>query len=262
MMMMASLIRFLSQISITTFLKIFSSLYIISKKLFTNELITEIITQTNLYANEQIAKKKLSTRNWKSILYKKMLTFFGMNMGTICLSDIKDYFSKDSTCNSQFLAKIFKEKRFFLQIFWMLHIHQNLNNNNYTITKFSKVKNFLDIDLKFQTKLCSRKRNVCGQKCKGRFNCLTYNFNKPTKQGIRMYMLADSNTGYVYSILPYLGSVTLESLIYPGLSVSARIVLHLYNNLIPKDIIFMSTDTIPIFHWLKNCLKCYLRNLK
>lgn len=166
-----------------------------------------------------------------------MLAFFGviLNMGTIYLSDIKDYFSKDFTCNMPFFAKIFKRERFF-QIFWMLHLHQNLNNNNYPITRFSKVKNFLDyIDLKFRQNFVPGKE-ICVDEAvvpfKGRFSCLTYSPNKPTKWGIRMYVLADSNTGYVYSILPYFGSVTSESLIHPELPVSARIVLHLYNNLL------------------------------
>ncbi|XP_046820205.1 uncharacterized protein LOC124424760 [Vespa crabro] len=52
------------------------------KKFITNELITEIITQTNLYANEQIEKKELFSRsvwkNWKNVSYDEMLAFFGV----------------------------------------------------------------------------------------------------------------------------------------------------------------------------------------
>ncbi|XP_046827867.1 piggyBac transposable element-derived protein 4-like [Vespa crabro] len=50
--------------------------------------------------------------------------------------------------------------------------------------------------------------------------------------GIRIYVLADSNTGYVYSVLPYYGSITSENLIRLDLPVSSRIPLDLYRKLL------------------------------
>jgi hypothetical protein len=38
---------------------------------------------------------------------------------------------------------------------------------------------------------------------KGKIIFKTYNPKKPTKWGIRLFVLADSNTGYVRSIIPY-----------------------------------------------------------
>uniref|UniRef100_A0A1A9YUJ6 PiggyBac transposable element-derived protein domain-containing protein n=1 Tax=Glossina morsitans morsitans TaxID=37546 RepID=A0A1A9YUJ6_GLOMM len=61
---------------------------------------------------------------------------------------------------------------------------------------------------------------------------MKYNPIKPTKWGIRIYVLADSNTGYVYSALSYYGSITSESLIRPDLPVSSRIPLDLYRKLL------------------------------
>lgn len=91
------------------------------------------------------------------------------------------------------------------------------------------------IDLRFRENFVPGKE-ICGNEAvvsfKGRFNCLTYSPNKPTKWGIRMYLLADSNTGHVYSPLPYFGALASEYLIHPEHSVSARIGLHLYNNLV------------------------------
>lgn len=65
---------------------------------------------------------------------------------------------------------------------------------------------------------------------KERFGCETFSPKKSTKWGKRMYVLADF--GYVYSILSCFGYVTSESLIYVELSVSATVVLDLYNNLL------------------------------
>jgi hypothetical protein len=70
---------------------------------------------------------------------------------------------------------------------------------------------------------------------KGKIRFLTYNPSKPTKWGIRMYVMADANTGYVYSILPYYGFLTSEDLIRPDLPVSTRIVLELCNELLDSN---------------------------
>lgn len=55
---------------------------------------------------------------------------------------------------------------------------------------------------------------------KGRFSCITYSPFKPTRWGIQMYVLSDSNKGCVYLILPYFWFLQLESLIYPELPIS------------------------------------------
>ncbi|TBU20030.1 transposase IS4 [Hamiltosporidium tvaerminnensis] len=70
---------------------------------------------------------------------------------------------------------------------------------------------------------------------KGKISFLTYNPNKPTKWEIRMYIMANANTGYVYSIFPYYGSLTSEDLIRPDLPVSTRIVLELCNKLLDSN---------------------------
>uniref|UniRef100_A0A1A9ZC50 DDE_Tnp_1_7 domain-containing protein n=1 Tax=Glossina pallidipes TaxID=7398 RepID=A0A1A9ZC50_GLOPL len=61
---------------------------------------------------------------------------------------------------------------------------------------------------------------------------MTYKPAKSTKWRIRIYVLVESNTGYVYSALPYYGSITSESLIRPDLPVSSRIPLDLHRKLL------------------------------
>lgn len=50
--------------------------------------------------------------------------------------------------------------------------------------------------------------------------------------GIRIYVLADGEIGYVYSILSYYGSLTTANLEKPELSVSSRIPLTLVKKLL------------------------------
>lgn len=69
-------------------------------------------------------------------------------------------------------------------------------------------------------------------KSKEKIAFITYNPQKPTKWGLRIYLLPDAETGYVCSILPYFGSLTTEGLEKPELSVSSRIPLTLVKKLL------------------------------
>ena len=46
--------------------------------------------------------------------------------------------------------------------------------------------------------------------------------------------MTDSETGYVYTILPYYGKITSEDLIRPDLPLTTRIPRHLYKKLLDK----------------------------
>lgn len=87
-------------------------------------------------------KSELKRKNYLSDLFAKLERCF-IN-GNVYLSDKKDYFPKDFTINIPSSSKIFKRERSFIAIFFILHLHQNLNTNNNRITRFLKVKNCLD----------------------------------------------------------------------------------------------------------------------
>ena len=48
-------------------------------------------------------------------------------------------------------------------------------------------------------------------KFKGRVSFITYNPKEPIKWSIKVYTIADSNTGYVCGILPYHGAFTTKN---------------------------------------------------
>ena len=56
-----------------------------------------------------------------------------------------------------------------------------------------------------------------------------YNPKKPTKWGLRIYVLSDCDSGYISSFEPYLGKPTTDSLPFPALPFTTQIVLHLVN---------------------------------
>lgn len=111
----------------------------------------------------------------------------------------------------------------------MLHLNENVSRNANVRTRIQKVSNFIDyIDGKFQQHFTPDREISIDEsvvKFKGKISFIMYNPKKPTKWGIRIYVLIDIRTGYIYAMLPYYGSVSTECLICPGLPVSSRIVL-------------------------------------
>lgn len=120
----------------------------------------------------------------------------------------------------------------------MLHLKTISTSNTTPRTRLQRVSCFLDyINSKFLDYFIPGE-HICVDesttKFKGRISFLTYNPKKPTKRGIRVYTLADSNTGYICCILPYYVSLTTELLVKPDLPVSSRIPIHLYKMLLGK----------------------------
>jgi hypothetical protein len=54
-----------------------------------------------------------------------------------------------------------------------------------------------------------------------------YNPQKPTKWGLRLYVIADSTIRYVCGLVPYYGSTTTKQLIQAEFIFTSRIVLEL-----------------------------------
>lgn len=126
----------------------------------------------------------------------------------------------------------------FLQIFWMLHVGNDATaESNRAIRRTRKIHGVIEhIERQFQ-KYFVPDRNIAIDEStigfKGKIIFKTYNPKKPTKWGMRLFVLADSNSGYVHSIIPYYGKVTPEvcNLPYPDKSFTSRIVLSLMGSL-------------------------------
>ncbi|XP_060822292.1 piggyBac transposable element-derived protein 4-like [Bombus pascuorum] len=118
----------------------------------------------------------------------------------------------------------------------MLHLNKNASKAQDFRTRVQKVNNFIEyLDEKFREYFVPGKEvsiNEAVVKVKGRITFINYNPQKPTKWGIRIFVLADAKSAYVYDILPYYGELTSQDLIKPDLPVSSRIVLHLCNKLL------------------------------
>lgn len=210
---------------------------------FTDSLLEVITAETNRYAAEKIGKemplRKHSLWNsWHNVSLDEMKAFLGiiLNMALHEKPNIKSYFSEEWSEKQPFFKDVFSRTR-FLQIFWALHVSPpSVPANRGIQSRGQKVRNVVEyIDNK------CRENYVPGQKIaidestigfKGRVVFKMYNPQKPTKWGLRVYVLADCATGYVSVLLPYYGTATTQQLIRPELPFTSRIVLQLCSTLL------------------------------
>lgn len=199
---------------------------------FTDEILQEITVATNIYSKEKIVRplQQFSIwHTWVDVSLTEMKAFIGviLNMGLHPKPEIVDYFSEDWLTKMPFFKNVFSRVR-FLQIFWMLHLPTDPLSEKKPGWKTNYLCEYID-------KKCREnfipKKNICIDEStvgfKGRVMFICYNPKKPTKWGMRVYCLCDSETGYVYCYIVYYGQTTTDSLILPEQPFTSRIVLHL-----------------------------------
>jgi Transposase IS4 len=213
---------------------------------FTDELLQEIVVETNRYAAEKIHKetplrKQSIWQTWTDVSLEEMKAFFGvtMNMALHDNCSLKEYFSEEWTDKQPFFKSIFSRTR-YLQIYWALHINPPPAQPTAGVsTRGHKVKRVVDyIDEKCRENFVPGEKIAIDESTvafKGRILFKMYNPAKPTKWGLRVYVLADSETGYVSVLVPYYGSPTTASLVRPDLPFTSRITLHLCQKLLQSS---------------------------
>ena len=131
-----------------------------------------------------------------------MKAFIGviLNIGLIQLSQLKDYWMTHETINLRRVCS----RDCFLQLFWMLYVGE-VNG----LTRSSKIQPFLDMIIpSFQRLFVPGKALAVDEAMiayRGRVSFRQYARGKPHPWGIKAYVLADSDTGYLYSVAIYYG---------------------------------------------------------
>lgn len=209
---------------------------------FTDELMQEIVNETNRFAAEKIAKvtplrKKSMWTTWKEVTLPEFKAFVGclINMAMNHKPEIEDFFSTDWVDYQPFFKEIFSRER-FLQIFWNLHVCPPPTGPIAgTLSRSGKVRNVvLYLDKKFREYYIPKSKVSVDESTvgfKGKIIFKVYNKDKPVKWGIKIYVLSESDTGYICCLEPYFGKATTERMERQDLGVTSRIVLHLVNKL-------------------------------
>lgn len=215
------------------------------EKFLDEELIKLITEQTNLYAaqffdNDPELKPRSRIRKWKDTNEAKIKIFLGLLIlqGIIGKPVLELYFSRRRRIKTQFFYETMSERRFAL-LCKFLHFADNLsfvpNTSNRKTYKIDPIIN--NLSEKFKSfYVCERE--ICVDESlllwKGNLSWKQYISTKRARFGMKLFILSESQSGYVQNIILYTGKDTNYSSNYPQEKQSTRIVLELTHDLLNK----------------------------
>jgi hypothetical protein len=208
-------------------------------KVFTDDMIDEIVVQTNLYATQERTVQRnrqrivVKTLNWKDITHNELKAFFGcmILMGIHILPRTDNYWSSDDALHVSAIADVMTIKR-FKKILEVLHLNDNskaVERGQERYDKLFKVRPLLSqLPINLQTLYQPSSKLAVDESMipfKGRSSLKQYNPMKPIKRGYKVWCLADSQTGYIMNFEIYTGKATDNTKDILGLG--ERVVLNL-----------------------------------
>jgi len=177
------------------------------KLMFTDNTLEYIIHQTDTYARKQIEEHPEQNKSaWSCPSIPEMRAFLGLTflMGITVKPDIRSYWSTDIALETPFFSKTMSRDRFH-QIMRYLHFNdpnqhvpQAGEPNRDCLYKVRTIMNMFNEQMKSQY---VPKRQVSVDETmipfKGRVSFKQYMPAKPSKWGIKMWALSESDTGYM-----------------------------------------------------------------
>lgn len=185
------------------------------EKIFDEDIVTHIVHQTNLYAEQN------QSNNWTVTTHREVKAFVGclILMAIHRLPSIDHYWSSDPALRVDTIANVMTAKR-FKKILENVHLNDNesqvprsdpahdklfklrplieMIQKNIANEEFYRPSSFLTVDESMV-------------KFKGRSSLKQYQPLKPIKRGFKVWCLADSMTGYVTSFNVYTGKSNSDS---------------------------------------------------
>ncbi len=240
---------------------------------FDDTVIDMLVNGTNQHVAEIIARKESAGaltprsrwRKWRPVTPQEMKAVLAVliNMGVMHCPDLNSYWKTSWESNIPFFHDVFPRDRFEL-IYWGLHI---IPSTSTPTRRINKIKPLLDHLLPaFQAKLRPGREIAIDETMvgfKGVVGFRQYCPLKPTKWGLKSFVLADSVTGYVLNIIPYTGGETKDNFLSAcdsTLPMLAQIVVALSENYLDKghhlycDRLYSS---VPLVRALQSRLTCF-----
>ncbi|CAH2091384.1 unnamed protein product [Euphydryas editha] len=174
---------------------------------FSDEVLTHIVEQTNLYALQNKQK------NWENTFVTEIRAFLGMLvlMGVHPLPNIDLYWSSDPFFCVSEIADVMTSKRFKM-ILKNLHLNDNSQMPKKGEPQFDKLYKIRPLIKTMNETFQSAAKNTCSQsidecmvKFKGRSSLKQFLPNKPVKRGFKIWARCDSQTGYLFEFEIYTG---------------------------------------------------------
>ena len=181
------------------------------EKFFDDTFFEHLKEETNRYYNQTAAKKDKLGRleYWKDVSINELKLFFGIIlwMGVLVLPTIEHYFTKHPFFRNDFIQNLMSGRR-FTNILAMLHLTDNAKN----ISNQDKIWKIRPIIKHFREKwrsLFQLGENIVIDESiasyKGRLGFKQYAKDKKKKWGVKFWVLADCESGYIYNIKCYTG---------------------------------------------------------
>ena len=203
------------------------------KLFFTGALISILVAQTNLYANQLRSAKAPSPSNrWRDVTEGEMLAYLGLHiaMGIVNLPNLCDFWSTEPILQHQWFGSIMPRDRFkqILRYFHCADQSSYIPRGQDGHDPLYKIRPIIDIlSVRFQllynpSRELSVDESMIGTKCRVPF--LQYMPKKPTKWGIKVWVCADSKTAYVTRFFIYTGKDNDDN---SGKQLAYRVVMKL-----------------------------------
>lgn len=181
-------------------------------QLFGDSVIDTIVTETNRYARQKLGDTR-RLEKWKDITNRELKAYFGICiiMGINILPQIAMYWSTNSFIGNSGIQSIMTKNR-FEEVSQYLHFvdsNTELARGDANYDKLFEIRPILSIILDNIQNAYEPSKNLSVDEAmiafKGRLSFLQYMPAKPTKYGIKVWMAADSQNGYVCNYAVYLG---------------------------------------------------------
>ena len=173
-----------------------------------------IVTETNRYHDQQVlADPHKHKRKWSPVNREEMEAFVGIiiHMGIVKLPRINMYWSNNTLLHQKSVSEVMSQTR-FIQIWRYFHLAGNssaIPRGSPGFDKIYRVREFLNVILRNAQRLHRLDREITIDETmvphKGRLSFKQYIKNKPTRWGIKLWVLCEAKTGYVYNFDVYLG---------------------------------------------------------
>lgn len=182
--------------------------------LFDNEVIGLLVEQTNLYAEQFFAQNPLLRglkyySQWEAVTVPQFKAYLGIliHMGLVRFPRLQCHWESSEQYNCCFCPSVMTRQEFTL-IHKFFHIvdNQRLNQDD----RLAKIRPLLDLLITKYQRYYVLSRNLTIDermvKYTGRLSFRQHIRNKPIRQGIKIFVLADTLNGYVYNWEVYCGA--------------------------------------------------------
>ena len=194
--------------------------------IFTVELVETLCNFTNNYAREHIGNRTAMADGWQDLTVIEFYKYIALlyYMAIVELPNLELYWSTQPLFHGNW-ARAFMSKIRFKQFGCFLKISNYKTEDK--DDKLAKVRFLHDYVRRKSMKLYQPSRNISIDermvRNKGRYSFRQYIKDKPTKWGMKIWVLAESTTGYTYDYEVYTGRSNVKSVTGLGYDVVMKL---------------------------------------